>query len=592
MRRTLLRSNAGPVATLLVLALLFAACSPGGRHKFLKVFFDGIPDRTRTPADPSVAPTDPRPPAGGPQPSPEPPEPPDPFANRPFQEPNTPLEEARSFEELMKALPLDYSGGVDWVKAEANGLAKPQLLPLPGTAEVGPPFTLDSLVYAGKEFPDRPFLDLDLNLVPEQKPLFAVRFPHAAHTQRLNCSGCHPEAGKMRVPMERILAGEACGKCHGKVSFDPEISCARCHPQLLPADESVLQQEVAHASAEPVEASPGLLERGQTLYARYCAFCHGDEGDGQGRLSEWLDTKPRDFTAGKYKFRSTIGTSLPTDTDLFRTVTRGVPGTSMPSWSMLSPDDRWALVHFIKTFSQRFEKEQPSAPMAISEPPEATDEVLAQGKDLYKQAGCHSCHGLSGHGDGPSAATLKDDWGRSIRPFSFTSGRPLKSGRTVSDLYRIVMSGFPGTPMPGFGEVLPPEMAWALASYVDSLRGSAMNPFAVRGDIEFDRAAIEQMEAVQKAAAESEELSPEELAADELFLLAGKDIPPAIFPHWFHRIRFKCSSCHPAIFEMKAGANPITMTAMRRGEFCAKCHNGNVAWEVAFTTCVRCHVAG
>jgi len=559
MRRTLHRSSAGPVATLLVLALLCAACSPNGRHKVLKFFFDGVPDGTGIPAEPSVTPMDSRRPAAGQQPPPELPESPDPFANRPFREPNTPLEEARSFEELIKSFPLDYSGGVDWVKAEANGLAIPQLLPLPGTTEVAPPFTLDSLIHAGREFPERPFLDLDLNLVPEEEPLFAVRFPHAAHTQRLNCSGCHPEAGKMRVPMERILAGEACGKCHGKVSFDPEISCARCHPQLLPADESVIQQEVAQASAEPVEASPGLLERGLDLYARYCAFCHGDEGDGQGRLSEWLDTKPRDFTAGKYKFRSTIGTSLPTDTDLFRTVTRGVPGTSMPSWSMLSPDDRWALVHFIKTFSQRFEKEQPSAPMAISEPPEATDEVLAQGKDLYKQAGCHTCHGLTGGGDGPSSATLKDDWGQPAWPFSFTSGRPLKSGRTVSDLYRVVMSGFPGTPMPGFGEVLPPEMAWALASYVNSLRGSAKNPFAVRGDVKFDRAAIEKMEAVQLAAADREGLSPEEMAADELFLLAGKD--------------------------------PITMTAMRRGEFCATCHNGKVAWEVAFTTCIRCHVA-
>ena len=84
-------------------------------------------------------------------------------------------------------------------------------------------------------------------------------------------------------------------------------------------------------------------------------------------------------------------------------------------------------------------------------------------------------------------------------------------------------------------------------------------------------------------------LTAEDLAADELFLLAGKDIAPAHFPHWFHRIRFKCSSCHESIFKMEAGANPITMTAMRRGEFCANCHNGTVAWEIGFTTCVRCH---
>ena len=70
---------------------------------------------------------------------------------------------------------------------------------------------------------------------------------------------------------------------------------------------------------------------------------------------------------------------------------------------------------------------------------------------------------------------------------------------------------------------------------------------------------------------------------------ARVDSDPVVFPHWLHRIRFKCSSCHPHVFEMKAGANPITMDALRAGEFCARCHNGQIAWEVGFTTCVNCH---
>ncbi len=67
-------------------------------------------------------------------------------------------------------------------------------------------------------------------------------------------------------------------------------------------------------------------------------------------------------------------------------------------------------------------------------------------------------------------------------------------------------------------------------------------------------------------------------------------VPPAIFPHWFHRIRYKCYACHPSIVEMKAGANPITMEAISAGKFCGVCHNGKIAWEVAFDTCPRCHV--
>lgn len=68
-----------------------------------------------------------------------------------------------------------------------------------------------------------------------------------------------------------------------------------------------------------------------------------------------------------------------------------------------------------------------------------------------------------------------------------------------------------------------------------------------------------------------------------------KEIPPAQFPHWVHRIRFKCYVCHDAIFQMKAGADPITMDAIFDGKFCGACHDGKTAFEVGFDTCPRCH---
>lgn len=64
-------------------------------------------------------------------------------------------------------------------------------------------------------------------------------------------------------------------------------------------------------------------------------------------------------------------------------------------------------------------------------------------------------------------------------------------------------------------------------------------------------------------------------------------MPPVVFPHWFHRIRFKCKVCHPNIFEMKQGANDINMVKIVKGEFCGKCHNGRVAWPPIY--CDRCH---
>ncbi|MEW8497071.1 MAG: c(7)-type cytochrome triheme domain-containing protein [Candidatus Thiodiazotropha taylori] len=63
---------------------------------------------------------------------------------------------------------------------------------------------------------------------------------------------------------------------------------------------------------------------------------------------------------------------------------------------------------------------------------------------------------------------------------------------------------------------------------------------------------------------------------------------PVIFPHWFHRIRFRCKVCHNELgFEMRVGANDVTMTDIIDGRFCGMCHNGEVAWSVE--NCDLCH---
>lgn len=64
-------------------------------------------------------------------------------------------------------------------------------------------------------------------------------------------------------------------------------------------------------------------------------------------------------------------------------------------------------------------------------------------------------------------------------------------------------------------------------------------------------------------------------------------VKPVVFPHWFHRIRFKCKVCHEDIFILRAGANDIDMRKIMQGEFCGKCHNGLIAWEPLY--CDRCH---
>ena len=63
-----------------------------------------------------------------------------------------------------------------------------------------------------------------------------------------------------------------------------------------------------------------------------------------------------------------------------------------------------------------------------------------------------------------------------------------------------------------------------------------------------------------------------------------------VFPHWFHRIRFRCKVCHSELgFKMRAGANLVQMSDIINGKFCGLCHNGQVAWSPE--RCDLCHSA-
>jgi len=65
---------------------------------------------------------------------------------------------------------------------------------------------------------------------------------------------------------------------------------------------------------------------------------------------------------------------------------------------------------------------------------------------------------------------------------------------------------------------------------------------------------------------------------------------PVVFPHWFHRIRYRCKVCHADLgFKFKAGGNEINMVKVIDGQFCGACHNGDVAWNVE--NCNMCHSA-
>jgi cytochrome c oxidase cbb3-type subunit 2 len=82
---------------------------------------------------------------------------------------------------------------------------------------------------------------------------------------------------------------------------------------------------------------------------------------------------------------------------------------------------------------------------------------------------CWSCHGKDGRGYGPSAATLTDSKGYPIKPFDFTSGSRFKCGESDRDMFRDLVTGLDGTPMPSFGGAMNADQRWDVVHYIRSL---------------------------------------------------------------------------------------------------------------------------
>ncbi len=237
-------------------------------------------------------------------------------------------------------------------------------------------------------------------------------------------------------------------------------------------------QRIAASAAALPNRSEEWIEEGQKVYKRRCLGCHGVKGNGNGPAATFMyKFRPRNFNQAVYKFRQVQGT-LASDGDLMRTITRGVRGTSMPSWHMLPEKDRLSVIQYIKyeltvdrTASPPYvfyNEEPPGAPLFFGNAPKPSKELVSRGREVWQQAKCWECHGQNGKGDGEKAATLKEDLGYAIRPADLTTGQ-FKSGSDAEDIFRTMTTGLAGTPMPSYEQSIPEADRWALAYYVLSL---------------------------------------------------------------------------------------------------------------------------
>ena len=204
-------------------------------------------------------------------------------------------------------------------------------------------------------------------------------------------------------------------------------------------------------SVADAQNAPEASEEGKRVYEKSCAHCHGTEGRGDGSAAENLLPRPRDFTRGLYKIRSTETGQVPTDQDLFDIITEGMPGSSMPGWeTSLSTNERWEVVAYIKTFYDGFKENTAPRQIDLSGKIAYAEQSIETGKALYTELGCVECHGNVGRGDGTSAPTLTDEWGFQTWPANLAQGWTFRGGSETEDIFKRFIGGIAGSPMPAF----------------------------------------------------------------------------------------------------------------------------------------------
>ncbi len=214
----------------------------------------------------------------------------------------------------------------------------------------------------------------------------------------------------------------------------------------------------------PLDSSYSVLDEGKTIYTRDCMICHGVAGRGDGIYSARLQPPPPDFADDKY---GTLFEPIFTDADYYWRISEGLPWTAMPPWKIhYSSDDRWKLVHYVRTALTRTEffpqGEAPSFEFPETYKTERIPEgaSFARGRAHYLRH-CAHCHGLAGDGAGTLAAGLVPP------PFDFRVLAGMKVTPEFEAEYHAMMTfSIPGSAMPVWAEFLPERERWDILRYL------------------------------------------------------------------------------------------------------------------------------
>ncbi len=266
--------------------------------------------------------------------------------------------------------------------------------------------------------------------------------------------------------------------------------------------------------AETDDENPPLM--GMALYQQRCAVCHGEHGTNDGTASKRMYPQPRDFSLALFKYKTSPGTLLPRDSDLFHTIKYGLTASGMPAWGhFLSDAQIDSLIPVIKGFDitaawapedadeadfgeQGHYLKTDFRQISVAEPVTGqipfSEKSIARGKVAFDRI-CIKCHGPEGRGNITSSKSwLEDDWNNRIWPRDLTkpwtwrvtqADGPEAQSReqTIRNIYTRLSIGLPGTPMPahrateaGNRDPIGAEDRWHVANYVYSLRQKSVPP--------------------------------------------------------------------------------------------------------------------
>ncbi|HBV61849.1 MAG TPA: cytochrome C [Rhodopirellula sp.] len=136
-------------------------------------------------------------------------------------------------------------------------------------------------------------------------------------------------------------------------------------PESPAAKKAVVDERNLFRASGPVSSEKDGTHVG--LFREHCVTCHALEGSGAGPASVFQDPYPRDFRHGVFKWKSTERGKKPTHRDIRELLTKGIPGTAMPSFALLAPEDLDALVDYVVFLSTRGEVERRVTAAAIDE---------------------------------------------------------------------------------------------------------------------------------------------------------------------------------------------------------------------------------